>query len=263
VTVAATANVLVRLPAADARAALGIVLERRPDVVLLQEWGLRRLGLLRETGSVRVVPVPGLRLPRRPPAPRAGGDHPAYTWVAPALGQCPVGLRGDRYDVLDARVRLLLGPGRNDPGAGEAIRPARIATVVTARDRRTDRRLAVVGYHLTAGVQARGHYRTDRPRVTAAHRRQWSALERLVADLVAEGHEVHAGGDSNFDGFRLPGLTSAWEGRPGHPGTLGHRRIDDVFGLGPADDVELLTTPSDHRAVLVTRTDARPVGGRW
>src|SRR3954451_7285008 len=67
---------------------------------------------------------------------------------------------------------------------------------------------------------------------------------------------VYAMGDSNFDGLRLPGLTSAWEGRESDPGTLGPRRkIDDVFGPGPADSVRLLTSASDHKAVVVARRD--------
>jgi hypothetical protein len=68
---------------------------------------------------------------------------------------------------------------------------------------------------------------------------------------------VYAVGDSNLDGLRLPGLTSAWEGREDEPGTLGEgtRKVDDVHGPGPASDVRRLTTPSDHQAVLATRLD--------
>ena len=68
---------------------------------------------------------------------------------------------------------------------------------------------------------------------------------------------VYAVGDSNLDGLRLPGLTSAWEGREDEPGTLGSgtRKVDDVHGPGRASAVRRLTTPSDHQAVLVTRID--------
>jgi hypothetical protein len=66
---------------------------------------------------------------------------------------------------------------------------------------------------------------------------------------------VHAVGDSNFDGLRLPGLTSAWEGREGDPGTLGPvRHVDDVHGPGPAQQVTSVRTASDHRALVVRRT---------
>jgi len=75
-----------------------------------------------------------------------------------------------------------------------------------------------------------------------------------VSEQLALGHVVLAVGDSNFDGARLAGLTSAWEGREGEPGTLGPRRkVDDVHGPGPASSVTLLATGSDHKAVLVRR----------
>ena len=83
-----------------------------------------------------------------------------------------------------------------------------------------------------------------------------AALHRLVQEQVGLGRVVHAVGDSNFDGLRLPPLTSAWQGREDGPGTLGSRRkIDDVHGPGPATSVTLLDTPSDHKAVIVTRPD--------
>ena len=68
---------------------------------------------------------------------------------------------------------------------------------------------------------------------------------------------MHAVGDSNFEGLRVAGLTSAWDGREHEPGTIGSgtRKVDDVHGPGPASAVELLTTPSDHRALVVTRSD--------
>jgi hypothetical protein len=63
-------------------------------------------------------------------------------------------------------------------------------------------------------------------------------------------------GDSNFDGLRLSGLTSAWAGSRDAPGTLGqHRKVDDVLGPGPAASVTMLSNASDHRAVLATRAD--------
>ena len=46
------------------------------------------------------------------------------------------------------------------------------------------------------------------------------------------------------------------EGREGDLGTYGPRRkIDDVHGPGSADEVTLLTTASDHRAVVARRPD--------
>ena len=68
---------------------------------------------------------------------------------------------------------------------------------------------------------------------------------------------MYAAGDSNFDGLRLAGLSSSWEGREDHPGTIGSatRKVDDVHGPGPADEVTLVTTPSDHRALVTTRSN--------
>jgi len=80
-------------------------------------------------------------------------------------------------------------------------------------------------------------------------------VERLVAEQQRLGRAVHAGGDSNLHGFRLAGLTSAWDGADlqGLGGTLGRRRVDDVHGPGPAREVRLVTTASDHRALVVRR----------
>jgi hypothetical protein len=79
-------------------------------------------------------------------------------------------------------------------------------------------------------------------------------IERLVARHLDLGHVVYAVGDSNYDGLRLSGLMSAWEGREADPGTLGPRRkVDDVHGPGPASAVRLLLNDSDHKAVVVER----------
>ncbi|MDO9398960.1 MAG: hypothetical protein Q7T71_20635, partial [Herbiconiux sp.] len=72
---------------------------------------------------------------------------------------------------------------------------------------------------------------------------------------LATGATVLAAGDGNLDGLAIPGLVSAWEGRRHEArGTLGSsRKIDDVLGPGPADEVTLLRSASDHAAVLVLR----------
>jgi hypothetical protein len=232
--VVATANILRTLRARDARAALVGVLEHEPDLVGLQEWGLRRAALLRATRD------------RRPP----------YLWTNPVLGGNAVGARADRFELVERRGRTLAGVARADLGARPVpVMPPRVATVAVLRDLRRDRVVTLLNYHLVPGVQARGRYREDRPLLVARHRAEVAALGRIVAEQLALGREVHAVGDSNFDGLRLPGLTSAWEGRPGGPGTFGSagRKIDDVHGPGPASSVELLDNPSDHRALLVTR----------
>jgi hypothetical protein len=110
-----------------------------------------------------------------------------------------------------------------------------------------------VNYHLTPGVQALGEYRGDRPVLVARHREEVRRLQGVVDDLLARGHVVHALGDSNLDGFRLRGLTSAWEGREDEPGTLGPRRkVDDVHSApGHASSVTRVSSDSDHQAVIV------------
>jgi hypothetical protein len=247
-TVVATANVLVSLPPNRAREALRVVLSAAPDLVGLQEWGPRRRGLLAESGTVRLF-VRRCRGGRSP----AGG----YVWAAPVLGGCPVGVRADRYDVLECRARVLTGPGVCDLGVRPVpLLPARIVTLAVLHDRQQNRTVSLLSFHLSPGAQRRGEYRDDRPLLTNRHRAEVAALDGLVVEQVALGRVVHAVGDSNFDGLRLPPLTSAWQGREDGPGTLGsHRKIDDVHGPGRATSVTLLDTPSDHRAVVVTRSD--------
>ena len=79
-------------------------------------------------------------------------------------------------------------------------------------------------------------------------------LEDLVRRQQRAGRVVYAAGDSNFDGLRLTGLTSTWDGREDEPGThgRGERKIDDVFGPGPATEVRRIVTASDHQAIVVT-----------
>jgi hypothetical protein len=254
-TVVATANVNRALDRRDARAALADVLQLEPDLVGLQEWNATRLPLLRETGSVGVVPDVRIRLGSVGTRRSSG-----YVWSAPLVGGCPVGARADRFDLLGTRVRLLSRFGRADrpdhPWGSEA---PRLATIGIYRDKTVDRTVCLVNYHLVPGVQARGRYREDRPLVVARHRREVATLQRILDEQLDRGRVVYAVGDANFDGLRLRGLTSAWEGREADPGTLGPRRkIDDVHGPGPASSVTLLTNRSDHKAVIVRREDALP-----
>jgi hypothetical protein len=128
-------------------------------------------------------------------------------------------------------------------------------TVAVYRDLRAERLVSLVDFHLTPAVQAKGRYRDDRPALAARHRQEVRRVQQVVDEQLARGRTVFAVGDSNFDGLRLAGLESAWEGREDEPGTLGRRRkVDDVHGPGPAESVTTLRTPSDHKAVLVRRT---------
>ena len=246
-TVVATANVLRDLGARQAREALAGVLAHEPDLVALQEWGPKRFGLLREHGSVGLLPgAARLRV----------GTGP-YAWTTPLLGGCTVGIRLGRYDVLGVRPVVLNWPGHADkPDRPFGLEPPRIAVQATLRDHHTGAVVVLLDYHLVPGVQLGGHYREDRPRLVARHRAEVRKLEAVVAAHHARGHLVHAAGDANLEGLRLAGLTSAWEGREDAPATLDDgRRVDDVFGPGPATRVDLLMNPSDHRAVVATRPD--------
>ncbi len=249
-TAVATANVLSRLHDAEARIALLGVLECRPDLIGLQEWGLSRLRLLRETGGVRILP----RLTGRPIRLHGPSE---YLWLVPPLGGCVVGVRQERFELLDARLRILSPPARAEKiDRLLSLRPPRIAVVGAFRDKESERVVSLISFHLTAGVQLGGLYREDRPMLVARHRLEVRNLNRLVHEELELGRVVQAAGDSNFDGLRIDGLTSAWEGRSNQPGTLGpHRQVDDVHGPGPANDVMLLANASDHKAVIVRRVD--------
>lgn len=240
------------LGSAEARAALHAVLALAPDLVALQEWSLRRWLVLRGTGPVAVVPRLGSR--SRPVVSTAPDQ---YVWSVPIVGGCAVGARPARYDLLRVRLRPLSRPGLGDRHPWRRSRePGRVATVAVYRDRLLGRTVALVDFHLLSGVQAGGAYRADRPLLVARHRDEVRALERLVHEQLVRGRLVHAAGDSNLDGLRLPGLTSAWQDRTGDQGTLGPlRKVDDVHGPGPAEAVRRVTTASDHAAVVVRRGD--------
>ncbi len=246
----ASANVYGELSRDDAGRCLDALLDREPDLVGLQEWRLPRLRLLRRSGPVHLVPGPRL--------PLSGLRGAAeYLWSAPVLGGCVVGARAARFEHVRSRWHFLSAPGRADRDEGSwGIEPSRIATVGVFRDRLEDRSVSLISFHLVHGVQARGRYRDDRPVLAGRHRAEAQRLQRLVDEERGLGRTVYAVGDSNFDGFRLTGLTSAWEGREHEPGTLGRRKVDDVHGPGPALEVTLLTSDSDHKAVVTARADS-------
>lgn len=254
-TTVASANILYKLPAREARVALEQVLAEEPDLVGLQEWYVSRLLLLRRYGDVRVVPSPlsslGATLPSRT-------RDAAYHWISAVPGGNVVGARLDRFEPLSSRVVFVSGMWRADrPDRLMQIEPPRVVTIGVYRDRAVDRTVAMMSYHLAPGVESRAAYRDDRPRLVGRHRTEVRRLERLIAQYQAAGHVVYAVGDSNFDSLRLAGVTSAWEGREDDPGTIGkrNRKLDDVQGPGRATEVRLLTTPSDHKAVVAVRPE--------
>jgi hypothetical protein len=241
--VVATFNVQETLCASDALLALGQVLERSPDVIGLQEWHLRRWPLLRAAGSVR--PAPWVRLLRT-------SVEADFTWRAAPVGGCVIGIRQDRFELRSCTAHVLSWPGRADRcEGGLGVEAGRVAVVVRCRDRSSGRLVALIGYHLVHGVQLGVGYRPDRPRLVARHRREVSRLGGLVTRLREEGDEVIAFGDSNYHGFRLPCLVSAWSKSGGGPGTLGRRRVDDVHAPTPPRSINVIKTRSDHDAVVV------------
>ena len=248
-TKVASANILYKLGNRDAVTALEMVLAEEPDLVGLQEWYISRLPQLRRTGDVRTVPsLAGLSVP----GPRR------YHWVSSVACGNVVGARADRYDLLEADDVLLSGIGRSDrPDRFLGTEPPRLVTIGLYADREVDRTVAIMSYHLCPGVEHDGRYITDRPLLVARHRQEIKRLEHLVAEYQRAGHVVYAVGDSNFDQQRLAGLTSSWIGREDAPGTIGSRtrKLDDVHGPGPAAEVRLLHTPSDHRALVSVRED--------
>ena len=186
------------------------------------------------------------------PLLRRFGD---YQWYQPLLGGCAVGARRDRFTRLSRGTRRLSPPGRADrDGRAFGVEPARLASRTVQRDRETGETVAVVDYHLVSQVQGANRYREeDRPGLVARHRRETTALFAAGAETVAAGHATYACGDSNFHGFRIPGLVSVWDRFPDVGGTLGPtRQIDDVNGPSAPVDVRTVATPSDHLAVVAT-----------
>jgi len=223
--VVATANVQASLGRAAARETLVQVLAHEPDLVGLQEWH-----------------------PWFPSRWRLLREFPDFRWFAPRLGGCAIGMRRDRFEDPDRRTVWLSRPGRADrSGRLLGLEPARRASVVTCRE------LGFVVYHLASQVQGDDDaYRTDRPRLVARHEREAAVLRALVGDLVGP---TYACGDSNFHGFRIPGLVSAWDAPDRTSGTHGGRRqIDDIHGPVAPADVVTVPTPSDHLAVVATYT---------
>ncbi|MGN6722040.1 MAG: hypothetical protein ACTHJM_05460, partial [Marmoricola sp.] len=139
-------------------------------------------------------------------------------------------------------LRSLSLPGWSE---GQLIQPGRTAVQVRARDLITHQESTALSYHLIPGSQAGTHYDAQRPHQAGRHQREHRRLQRAVDAALTRG-DVYAGGDSNFDGFRLDGLTSAWSRSPHEAG-----RIDDVFATRSPISVLQIESESDHRAIVV------------
>lgn len=262
-----TQNVWAHAPVDLARAVLRSLLDYDPDVVGLQEWPNGRNQVLKEVGAFRRWPTPHRevqalvrRLTRAPWQPGTG-----YVSVRPILGPTgPMIFRADRYEITRVYAHTLTGRYRVKPTKRhpKPWKPPNRVTVVETIDHATGRPTAFIDYHLNAGVQTgNGKYRkgkADRARVRG-HQAQVAALDKLTLDYKGRGFDVYDLGDSNFDGLRIAGVTSAWAGRPhDRRGThgKGHRKIDDVHGPGPAVNVDVVRYPNpkiDHAAVVADR----------
>ena len=223
--VVATQNFWVRAALDTARRGLARVVDHRarPDIVVLLEWPDGRNRLLKDLGRYQVYDKPRRDLRPRPDASWKPQD--GFAWCEPDVEPVgTIGVRRDRYEVLDCYAVTLTGaryvtPTENQP---RRVLPANRANVTLAYDDELEEAKAIVGYPLTSGVQVAGRYSRDardRERV-ALHRDQVQALERLNRRLENRGYVVYECGDSNFDGPRIDGLTSAWAGRrdePQHP----------------------------------------------
>ncbi|HEX7739915.1 MAG TPA: endonuclease/exonuclease/phosphatase family protein [Marmoricola sp.] len=239
----ASANVEVRLPASARRACLDGILAEDPDIVGLQEFFLNRARTLGEYGKLQLIP-----------GPVTFDAHPGrYVWTGVTFGDCVVGLRAGRFAFESAHVLRLSRFGRaENPTRPGGIEPPRRSVLVRCRDLETSTALSLISFHMVPGVQSRGAYRSDRPKLVARHRAEAARLDQVVSRELRSGRTVLAMGDSNFDGFAIPGLTSAWAGHD-RPGTHGKRTIDDVFGPGRTERVWTIQNASDHDAVLALR----------
>lgn len=238
----ATANVLNTLSDSRVRDRLADLTERA-DVIALQEWGHGRNHLLRETGTVAIGPW--LRKPKQ---------RGPFTWARGRVGGGPIGVRNSLgWDLLSARAKMLVGPGRMDPAPGRRTWLGPSWATVT-RWRRPDGRVVVlINVHLTAGVQqGKDRYRSDRPARVARHKAERRALERLLTKHRAKGRIVEVYGDSNYHWMSVPGLTPWWVETGG--GTLGARAIDGIWTGTRPTTVRFLPALArgEHRHVITT-----------
>jgi hypothetical protein len=213
------------------------------NIAGLQEWGNNRNDILRATGSLRRFPPLSRWRTKREPAPHSD----KWTWARPLIGGGPVGARVDHLQLRTCRAVLLSGPtlvetsGRHPRG----LKPANFATLGVFTDPVTGQTVDVISYHFVSS-------RNLGPKRAALGVKQERALRKLVTQRRVLGHLVYALGDSNNPDFTIPGMLSAWTGYPDTGGSHGTRRIDDVFGeVKPV--TELVTTLSDHKAVIATR----------
>ena len=227
--IAATANIRETLPHKVAELALDKVLTAaNPHIIGVQEWGTSR----------------------NPAMKRLAHKH-GMQWTR-VSGAGPI-MWADHLRLVKARPVTLARASRMGwlPGRRTHL-PASVAALAILTNE-YGHETSVLNVHLTAEVQYGTGYRTDRahrPRVRR-HKREVKAIARIARNQRRKGREVYVVGDTNFDGLRIPGLISCWQGRL-DVGTLGSRAVDVVFATSPANRVRTIATPSDHDAVAAT-----------
>lgn len=256
----ATCNMFNGLPIADAEVGLRSVLQvpdgKQTDIIGLQEWGgAARNNLLRSKfGQLSILP----QARKWTPLPNVARPVPGYFWARSLLGGGPIGFNSNRFELRFVLARVLVGPGRVDVAKGYRtnLGPS-WATVATAFDNLIEDHVTVINFHLTTHVEAGGKYRPECPLRALRHQKERAALTALAGYHLGTGRRVYVTGDTNFHRMPLPPLVSAFDVLPAKPtgGTLGTRRIDEVYGKHAPVGVQEVESESDHDHIVADFDD--------
>jgi len=230
----ATTNLRFTLGGPEFEAGLRKVLARDPDLLFIQEAGHDRDHIL----------------------DRVAADL-GYLWARPLSPNGdpvePIMWRPDRLRLRHLGT-VLLARGEfvgHLPGRKDRL-PASYATEAIFDDLvHPGKRVAALGYHLTAEVESPGGgYRLDPRHLLRVlrHQRERRRLGRRARAHKRHGHVVRLGGDGNYDRMTIRGFVSCWVGHGG--GSLGWRAVDAIHAEQGTDDMVTITTPSDHDAVV-------------
>ena len=234
--VVASANIKDTLTAAQASAAVAKVIGQlpsaghKPELIGLQEW---------DGGAPDCIKATVYRFRRAP-----GGGGPVI-YDATRYGPEPMWMR--------TRVLAKAGFVGNLPGRKSRLGESKAALYCFADELGYADTVAIVA-HLTAEVQKGKRYRRDwrhLPRVLR-HRLEVLHLRGLARWHTYRKRRVYVFVDANFDGMELPPLVSCWAGHPveERAGTLGNRAVDYVYAPDKSLSVRLVSTASDHDAVV-------------
>ncbi len=224
-----TCNVKDTLPDNAAEAAARSWLREGVELGGLQEWGRHRDHILDKLQNGHYRHGRGIK----------GGG--------------PIVWNRTRYEPVRAiKTKTLVGGGFMGklPGRRSRLGPS-YATLGVFHDDVLGERVSLINVHLTAEVQERGEYRTEKShrRRVARHKAEVRAIRRLILARRLRGDRVYVVGDFNYDGLEIPPLVSCWRNRSG--ATLGPTRaVDIVFAPERADAVNTFYNKSDHRSVV-------------